>query len=54
MKTVKCELCKVDVPEERCVFAIYSKKIGGKEYYFCCEHHAKEFERKLAKDQHKT
>lgn len=48
MKIVRCELCKVEVPGEKCVFAIYSKKIDGKEYHFCCERHAEEFERKLA------
>ena len=54
MKTfVKCEMCESDISGEKCMFAIYKRTIGGKEHYFCCESHAKEFERKakLAKDR---
>ncbi len=48
-KFVRCAMCKSDVSEEACVFAIHKKKIDGKEYLFCCENHAREFERKLKK-----
>ncbi len=48
-KFVKCAMCKSDVSGEACVFAIYKKKIDGKEYLFCCESHAKDFEKKLKK-----
>ena len=47
--SMKCELCNVDVSKEKCVFAIYNVDIDGKKYYFCCEHHAKEFQRNQKK-----
>ncbi|MFH1821858.1 MAG: transcriptional regulator [Methanobacteriota archaeon] len=48
MKTcVKCEMCQAEISGEKCVFATYKKVIDGKEHYFCCENHAKEFERKM-------
>ena len=50
MKTsIKCELCSVDVSKGKCIFAIYERVIDGKEYYFCCERHANEFQRKQRK-----
>jgi len=47
---IKCELCNVEICEpEKCTFAITKRIIDGKEYYFCCEAHAKEFEKKKGK-----
>jgi len=47
---IKCELCNVEICEpEKCTFAVSKRVIGGKEYYFCCEAHAKEFETKERK-----
>ncbi|MFQ6086930.1 MAG: transcriptional regulator [Candidatus Bathyarchaeia archaeon] len=48
MKTfIKCELCNANIPSgEKCVFAVHKRIIDGEEHYFCCEHHADEFERK--------
>jgi len=49
MKTfIKCEVCEAEIPGEMCIFATCRRKIGGREYYFCCEKHAREFEQKLA------
>lgn len=47
---IKCELCNVEICEpEKCTFAIDKRMINGKEYYFCCEAHAVEFEKKTKK-----
>jgi YHS domain-containing protein len=53
MKTfVKCELCKIEISGgEKCVFAVYKRIIDGEEHYFCCEHHADEFERRHGKQE---
>ena len=48
---VKCELCNVEVSGERCVFATYRLVIDGKEHFFCCEQHAKNFEKKYCKQE---
>jgi len=47
---IRCELCNVEICEpQRCTFAVIKRTIGGKEYYFCCETHAREFEKKKKK-----
>lgn len=47
---IKCELCSVEICEpKKCAFAVTKRVVGGKEYYFCCEAHAKEFEKKKKK-----
>ncbi len=46
MKSVICELCNFEIPGEKCVFAVYKRTINGVEHYFCCEHHADEFEKR--------
>ncbi|MCZ2855602.1 MAG: transcriptional regulator [Candidatus Bathyarchaeota archaeon] len=47
MKTFKkCELCNLELAGEKCAFAVHKRVIGGKEHYFCCEHHADEFEKR--------
>jgi len=47
---IKCELCNVEICEpEKCAFAVIKREIEGKEYYLCCEAHAKEFEKKKKK-----
>ena len=43
---IKCELCNSAISSERCIFATYKTTIGDEEYYFCCENHSQEFERK--------
>jgi YHS domain-containing protein len=43
----KCDLCNIEISGEKCVFAVYKRVIDGKEHYFCCEHHANEYERRL-------
>ena len=49
-KFIKCKLCNVEIREpEKCRFAINKRIINGKEYYFCCEAHAVEFENNLKK-----
>ncbi len=48
---VRCELCNVEIcGPEKCMFAVTKRIIGGKEYYFCCEAHASEFEKKKKKE----
>jgi len=40
MKTfVKCELCDVEVSDDRCIFA----QIDGEDHCFCCQRHADEY-----------
>lgn len=47
---IKCDLCNVEIcSPEKCAFAVVKRKIDGKEYYFCCEAHAKEFGKKEKK-----
>jgi len=47
---IKCELCKIEICEpEKCTFALVKRRIDGKQYYFCCEAHAREFEKKKKK-----
>lgn len=43
---MKCELCNTDVSVEECVLAVHKIVLDGKEHHFCCELHAREFERK--------
>ncbi|MEM3421403.1 MAG: hypothetical protein QW835_07340 [Candidatus Hadarchaeum sp.] len=43
---IKCELCQAEIQGKKCVFAVHKRVIGGKEYFFCCESHAKRFEKK--------
>jgi YHS domain-containing protein len=43
MSLKKCAICNMDVTGEKCVFATHKRIVDGKEYYFCCEHHANEF-----------
>lgn len=35
-KFVKCELCKIEVPSEKCEFATFKIIVDGKEQFFCC------------------
>ena len=46
MKFVRCEMCKVEIPSEKCEFANCKKIVDGEEHYFCCERHAAEFARR--------
>lgn len=46
MNLRKCAICNVNVNGEKCVFATQKRIVNGKEYYFCCEHHANEFTNK--------
>jgi len=47
---IRCELCKTEICEpEKCTFALVKRKIDGIQYYFCCEAHAREFEKKRKK-----
>ncbi len=46
MKFVRCEMCNVEVPTEKCEFADCRRVIDGEEHYFCCERHAEEFLRR--------
>ena len=46
MKTfVKCEMCDVKIPADRCVFATHKRVVDGKEYVFCCVRCAEAFEK---------
>jgi len=49
MSFIKCAQCDVELSDEKCVFAVYKRTTNGEEYYFCCENHADEFERKRKK-----
>ena len=49
MSFIKCGTCDGEISEEKCVFAIYKKNIDGKEYSFCCNRCADEFEKKQKK-----
>ncbi|MFH0748799.1 MAG: hypothetical protein V1915_02615 [Candidatus Bathyarchaeota archaeon] len=40
---IKCELCNVQISEEKCVFATIKVTIDDKEHYFCCAQHAEGF-----------
>lgn len=51
---IKCEFCNAEISGERCIFAIYKRTVGGEEYHFCCENHAREFERKQRKQKSKV
>ena len=35
-KFVKCELCKTEIPSEKCEFATFKMIVEGKEQLFCC------------------
>ena len=43
---VKCKMCKVEIPKNKCVFATHKKVSDGKEYIFCCSSCAEAFEKK--------
>ena len=45
MTFVKCKLCDEEIAGEKCVFAQYQRVVDGKEYHFCSERHADEFEK---------
>lgn len=47
-KVVKCELCKIEIPSEKCEFAIFKMIVEGKEQLFCC---AKCYEQKQKKKE---
>jgi len=50
MKTfVKCEMCDVEVPADKCLFATHKRIIEGNEYLFCCVRCAEAFEMKKKK-----
>ncbi|MFQ6075208.1 MAG: hypothetical protein ACE5Z5_03595 [Candidatus Bathyarchaeia archaeon] len=51
---MRCRLCGVEISPEECLFAVHSRAIDGKEYRFCCERHAKEFEKKLKTGRERT
>jgi YHS domain-containing protein len=47
---VKCDLCEIEICEpEKCTFAVVKRVINGRQYYFCCEAHAREFEKEKKK-----
>ncbi len=47
--SVKCEMCNAEISGEKCIFATYKLVVDGKEHYFCCEQHAKNFKKKYQK-----
>ena len=49
MTFVKCKLCNEEISGEKCIFAEYKRVVEGKEYYFCSERHADDFEKELSK-----
>jgi YHS domain-containing protein len=46
-ESMRCAMCNIEISGEKCVFAVYKRVIDGKEHYFCCEHHANEYKRRL-------
>ncbi len=47
MKTfVKCEMCKAEIPKNKCVFATHKKVSDEKENIFCCASCAEAFDKK--------
>jgi YHS domain-containing protein len=49
-EVIKCKFCDAEVANEKCMFAIYKRVIDSKEYYFCSEIHANEFEEQNKKE----
>jgi YHS domain-containing protein len=43
---VKCEMCKLKIKDERCIFATYKRVIRGEEHIFCCKSCADKYEKK--------
>ncbi|MDI6655559.1 MAG: hypothetical protein QME59_06715 [Candidatus Hydrothermarchaeota archaeon] len=44
---VQCGECGIPIPRgEKCALAVETRKIGGKEYTFCCIRYAENFERR--------
>jgi YHS domain-containing protein len=46
---IRCEFCKVEVPQEACKLAAYRTVISGKEYVFCCPKCAERYQQKKKK-----
>lgn len=45
-KFVQCVQCNMEIADDRCQFAVYTRVIDGKEYVFCCEKCAEQYEKK--------
>ena len=48
MRFLKCDLCNAKISGKKCIFAVHKRVIDDEKYYFCCEHHANEFERNVS------
>jgi YHS domain-containing protein len=51
---IKCELCEMEIPADKCVFATCKKVIDGKEYVFCCLRCQQKFLEKREKKKSKS
>jgi YHS domain-containing protein len=43
---VKCEFCRVKLPEKVCELSAYRRVIDGREYFFCCQKCAERYQQK--------
>ena len=46
---VRCEHCKMEIPQEKCELAAYKRVIDGKEYLFCCANCFQKYEQRTKK-----
>jgi YHS domain-containing protein len=48
---VRCDFCKSKIPAETCKLAAYSKVIDGKQFMFCCQQCAKQYQKRKKKEK---
>jgi YHS domain-containing protein len=48
---VRCDFCKSEIPTETCKLATYSRTIDGKQFVFCCQQCAKQYEQRMRKEK---
>jgi len=51
---VRCEYCKMEIPQEQCELAAFRTIIDGKEYLFCCAKCAQQYQKKAKKPASKA
>jgi len=50
---VKCEFCKVKIPEKICELSAVHRVISGRDYLFCCGKCAERYEQKIQSSRKK-
>jgi YHS domain-containing protein len=48
---VRCEYCKIEIPQKACKLAAHKTVIDGKEYTFCCASCATRYIEKRGKNE---